>query len=88
MDKIVYFVAVNDNDSFAILLDGRPGSVKLPDSEVARFKKETVLVKVDGGFCAPVLDGRLIKFSNFKFEKTGQNGVGHYSADSWNWSEK
>lgn len=87
MNKTVHFVALNDNDSFAVIIDGRPASVKLPDSEVARFKKETELVKVDGGFCTPELDGRLIAFSNLKFEKSGQNSVGRYSADSWNWHE-
>lgn len=87
MDKTVHFVAVNDNDSFAIVLNGRPGSVKLPDSEVARFKEENALIKIEGGACSPELNGRLIVFSDFKFEKTGQNGVGHYSADTWNWHE-
>lgn len=88
MDRKVYFVAINDNDTFAVIVDGRPASVRLPKSEVYRFKENNALVKIEGGECSTELNGRSIAFSNFKFEKTGQNGVGHYSADSWNWLDQ
>jgi len=87
MDRKVYFVAINDNDTFAVIIDGRPASVRLPKSQVYLFKETNELVKIEGGECSTELNGRSIAFSNLKFEKSAQNGVGIYSADSWKWSE-